>query len=42
MPIDVIMPVLGHADESSIHTYLSMDIENLRKCALSFEAGGAI
>jgi site-specific recombinase XerD len=37
IPFDVIFPFVGHSDENTLHRYLGMDIENLRKCALSFE-----
>ncbi len=36
---DVIYPFLGHADRESLNHYLRLDVENLRKCALSFEDG---
>lgn len=36
---DVIYPILGHADRETLNHYLRLDIENLRKCALSFEGG---
>ncbi|MDO5845085.1 MAG: tyrosine-type recombinase/integrase [Methanocorpusculum sp.] len=39
---DVIAPFLGHSDEHSLHRYIKLDIENLRKCALSFEDGELI
>lgn len=39
---DVIAPFLGHSDQASLKNYIRMDIENLRKCALSFEDGELI
>lgn len=39
---DVIVPFLGHSDQHSLHRYIRLDIENLRKCALSFEDGELI
>lgn len=36
---DDIVSFLGHSDRKSLHNYIRMDIENLRKCALSFEDG---
>lgn len=36
---DDIVSFLGHSDRNSLHNYARMDIENLRKCALSFEDG---
>jgi len=35
---DVIFPFVGHGDANTLNRYLGMDIENLRKCALSFDA----
>jgi site-specific recombinase XerD len=40
IPFDMIFPFVGHSDENTLNRYLGMDIENLRKCALSFEAEG--
>ena len=37
VPFDVIIPFIGHSDENTLNRYLGMDIENLRKCALSFD-----
>lgn len=39
---DVIVPFLGHSDKHSLHRYIQLDIENLRKCALAFEDGELI
>lgn len=39
---DVIVPFLGHSDNHSLHSYIRLDIENLRECALSFEGGELI
>lgn len=36
---DDIVSFLGHSDRKSLHNYIRMDIENLRRCALSFEDG---
>jgi len=37
IPLEVISGILGHASPNSSKTYLHVDIENLRKCALSPE-----
>lgn len=39
---DVIVPFLGHSGNQTLHSYIRMDIENLRECALSFEDGELI
>lgn len=39
IPLEVISGILGHASTNSTKTYLHVDIENLRKCALSPEGG---
>lgn len=39
---DIIYPFLGHSDRNTLHSYLRLDIENLRECALSFEDGELI
>lgn len=39
---DVIFSFLGHTDRNSLDHYLRFDVENLRKCALSFEGGELI
>lgn len=39
---DTIFSFLGHADRKSLNSYLRLDIENLRECALSFEDGELI
>lgn len=36
---DDIVSFLGHSDRESLHSYIRMDIEHLRCCALSFEEG---
>lgn len=36
---DVIVSFLGHSDRDSLHHYIRLDIEHLRKCALTFEDG---
>jgi len=35
--VDHIFPILGHVNPETIHRYFQTDVENLRKCALSFE-----
>jgi len=35
VPVAVISSMLGHINANSVNTYLHIDIENLRKCALS-------
>lgn len=37
--LDDIVSFLGHSDRDSLHSYIRMDIEHLRDCALSFEDG---
>lgn len=39
---DTIFSFLGHSDRESLNSYLRLDIENLRECALSFEDGELI
>ena len=39
---DIIYPFLGHSDRNTLNSYLRLDIENLRECALSFEDGELI
>jgi len=39
---DTIFSFLGHSDRESLNSYLRLDIENLRECALSFEGGELI
>jgi len=36
-PLPVISEVLGHVNSASTETYLKVDIEHLRKCALNPE-----
>lgn len=39
---DVIFSFLGHSDRNSLDHYIRLDVENLRRCALSFEDGELI
>lgn len=39
---DTIFSFVGHSNRESLNSYLRLDIENLRECALSFEDGELI
>jgi len=39
---DVIIPFLGHVGPQTLHSYIQLDIEHLRECALSFEDGALV
>lgn len=39
---DTIFSFLGHSDRSSLNSYIRLDIENLRECALTFKDGELI
>ena len=37
VPLDMVADIMGHASYSSTSPYLKVDVEGLRKCALSLE-----
>lgn len=37
VPLEIICGILGHSTDNSAYTYLHLDIENLRKCALEVD-----